>query len=181
VDTRLRSWPRPSGRDLLAAAGWSASTRPSGCGSGWSRGFLSSRGAGSAGIETRKDDEATIAAIQFLDHPGTRFEVTAERAALAALGGGCQVPIGILCRAVTALSRALVLVFTSKSLDRGRSTDRQGGSCYSSRASRRYRSSRAGRLTAQKLIEAGAGPLLEAAGGRGFAVSALALAGGGCW
>ena len=28
----------------------------------------------------------------------TRFAVTAERAALAALGGGCQVPIGIHCR-----------------------------------------------------------------------------------
>src|SRR5262249_887753 len=28
------------------------------------------------------------------DHPETRAAVTAERAVLAALGGGCQVPIG---------------------------------------------------------------------------------------
>ena len=41
---------------------------------------------------------ATIAALAFLDHPGTRYAVTAERAALAALGGGCQVPIGVHCR-----------------------------------------------------------------------------------
>jgi hydroxymethylbilane synthase len=32
----------------------------------------------------------------------TRFAVTAERAALAALGGGCQVPIGIHCRVASA-------------------------------------------------------------------------------
>ena len=36
--------------------------------------------------------------MAFLDHADTRFAVTAERAALAALGGGCQVPIGIHCR-----------------------------------------------------------------------------------
>ncbi len=36
--------------------------------------------------------------MAFLDHEDTRFAVTAERTALAALGGGCQVPIGIYCR-----------------------------------------------------------------------------------
>jgi hydroxymethylbilane synthase len=35
--------------------------------------------------------------VAFLDDPATRFAVTAERAALAALGGGCQVPIGAYC------------------------------------------------------------------------------------
>jgi len=55
-------------------------------------------GQGALGIETRKDDAATIAAVAFLDHADTRFAVTAERTALAALGGGCQVPIGIHCR-----------------------------------------------------------------------------------
>lgn len=60
--------------------------------------FCPAPGQGSLGIETRKDDEATLAAVRFLDHAPTRFAVTAERAALAALGGGCQVPIGIYCR-----------------------------------------------------------------------------------
>jgi hydroxymethylbilane synthase len=60
--------------------------------------FCPSAGQGSLAIETRKTDEATIAAVAFLDDPDTRFAVTAERAALAALGGGCQAPIGVHCR-----------------------------------------------------------------------------------
>ena len=54
-------------------------------------------GQGALAIETRADDAQTIASLSFLDHAATRFAVTAERAALAALGGGCQVPIGIYC------------------------------------------------------------------------------------
>jgi hydroxymethylbilane synthase len=54
-------------------------------------------GQGALAIETRRDDERTIAALAFLNHEATRYAVTAERAALAALGGGCQVPIGIHC------------------------------------------------------------------------------------
>jgi hydroxymethylbilane synthase len=54
-------------------------------------------GQGALAIETRVDDAATIAALAFLDDSETRFAVTAERTALAALGGGCQVPIGIHC------------------------------------------------------------------------------------
>ena len=59
--------------------------------------FCPAAGQGSLGIETRRDDAETIAALAFLDHADTRFAVTLERAALAALGGGCQVPIGIHC------------------------------------------------------------------------------------
>jgi hydroxymethylbilane synthase len=62
------------------------------------RDFCPAPGQGALAIETRKDDAATIEAVLFLDHADTRFAVTAERAALAALGGGCQVPIGIHCR-----------------------------------------------------------------------------------
>lgn len=54
-------------------------------------------GQGALAIEVRAGDEATLAALAFLDHKPTRYAVTAERAALAALGGGCQVPIGIHC------------------------------------------------------------------------------------
>jgi hydroxymethylbilane synthase len=54
-------------------------------------------GQGALGIESRAGDEPTLAALEFLNHPPTRYAVTAERAALAALGGGCQVPIGIHC------------------------------------------------------------------------------------
>lgn len=54
-------------------------------------------GQGALAIEARADDSIAIAALNSLDDAPTRFCVTAERAALAALGGGCQVPIGIYC------------------------------------------------------------------------------------
>jgi hydroxymethylbilane synthase len=55
-------------------------------------------GQGSLAIETRREDAATLKALAFLDDEETRFAVTAERTALSALGGGCQVPIGVHCR-----------------------------------------------------------------------------------
>jgi len=57
--------------------------------------FLPAAGQGALALETRKDDPAEkIAAL--LDHPQTRARVTAERAAMAALGAGCRVPAGFL-------------------------------------------------------------------------------------
>ena len=47
-------------------------------------------GQGALAIETRA--EPSVASR--LDHAATRTQVTAERALLAALGGGCQVPVG---------------------------------------------------------------------------------------
>ena len=100
VDTRLRKLAE--GRVdaiLLAAAGLDRLGKTD-----WVRerldpkDFCPAAGQGALGIETRKDDAATIQALAFLDHADTRFAVTAERAALAALGGGCQVPIGVHCR-----------------------------------------------------------------------------------
>jgi hydroxymethylbilane synthase len=55
-------------------------------------------GQGALAIECRADETVTHEAVAFLDHADTRFAVTAERAALNALGGGCQVPIGMFCR-----------------------------------------------------------------------------------
>ncbi|QNI33949.1 hydroxymethylbilane synthase [Alloacidobacterium dinghuense] len=54
-------------------------------------------GQGALAIETRAEDERMQAAVAFLDDPASRFAVTAERSALAALGGGCHVPIGVYC------------------------------------------------------------------------------------
>jgi hydroxymethylbilane synthase len=50
-------------------------------------------GQGALAIETRSSG-AGLLACGSLDHPATHAAVTAERAVLAALGGGCQVPIG---------------------------------------------------------------------------------------
>ncbi len=55
-------------------------------------------GQGALAIECRSGDRQTHELLAFLDDPDTRFAVTAERAALNALGGGCQVPIGMYCR-----------------------------------------------------------------------------------
>ena len=54
-------------------------------------------GQGALAIESRAGDERTLGALEFLNHDATRYAVTAERAALAGLGGGCQVPIGVHC------------------------------------------------------------------------------------
>ncbi len=100
VDTRLRKLAEGQvDAILLAAAGLDRLGKTD-----WVRerldpkDFCPAAGQGALGIETRKDDAATIDAVAFLDDADTRFAVTAERAALAALGGGCQVPIGIHCR-----------------------------------------------------------------------------------
>jgi len=100
VDTRLRKLAEGQvDAILLAAAGLDRLGKTD-----WlrerldPRDFCPAAGQGALGIETRKDDKATIEALAFLDHADTRFAVTAERAALAALGGGCQVPIGVHCR-----------------------------------------------------------------------------------
>jgi hydroxymethylbilane synthase len=55
-------------------------------------------GQGALGIECRTVDSRTRELLAALDHAESRFAVTAERVALAALGGGCQVPIGAYCR-----------------------------------------------------------------------------------
>jgi hydroxymethylbilane synthase len=50
-------------------------------------------GQGALGIEARADDQETLKRLQCLHHEQTRCAVTAERALLRRLGGGCQVPI----------------------------------------------------------------------------------------
>ncbi len=95
IDTRLRKW-REGQYDaiVLAAAGLKRL--------GWEDRITEilppevmcpAVGQGALGIETRPDSPGFAAAAP-LDHPETRAAVTAERALLAALGGGCQVPIG---------------------------------------------------------------------------------------
>jgi len=51
-------------------------------------------GQGALAIETRDDSGAAQQLAGKLDHPASRAAVTAERALLLVLGGGCQVPVG---------------------------------------------------------------------------------------
>jgi hydroxymethylbilane synthase len=51
-------------------------------------------GQGALGIETRAEDERIATICERLNHFNTQQCVTAERAFLAAMGGGCQSPVG---------------------------------------------------------------------------------------
>jgi hydroxymethylbilane synthase len=58
--------------------------------------ILPAVGQGALGIETRADDPELIDLLAPLNHTHTLHAVTAERALLNSMGGGCQVPLGAL-------------------------------------------------------------------------------------
>jgi hydroxymethylbilane synthase len=60
--------------------------------------FLPAVGQGALGIECRRDDPAVLALLEPLDHPATRRAIRAERATLAALEGGCTLPMAAWAR-----------------------------------------------------------------------------------
>jgi hydroxymethylbilane synthase len=170
VDTRLRKLADGQvDAILLAAAGLDRLEKTE-----WVRDrldpkdFCPAAGQGALGIETRKDDAATRAAVVFLDDPGTRFAVTAERAALAALGGGCQVPIGVYCRvrpepgwetngAAEPFDEIFAVVAAPETGKAVRIFHRAPLGNSDATA--------LGRLAAKMLVDAGAGPLLEMGAG----------------
>ena len=164
VDTRLRKLAEGQvDAILLASAGLDRLEKTE-----WVRerlepkDFCPAAGQGSLGIETRKDDAATIKAVAFLNDADTRFAVTVERAALAALGGGCQVPIGIHCRPCPERSVGGGEWFE---IFAGVADPATGAEVRVFHLEPRTDLDPAavGLLTAEKLMEAGAGPLLEAA------------------
>ncbi len=58
--------------------------------------WLPAAGQGAIAIQIRRDDDATRALVEPLGDAQTMLDTRAERAFLAALEGGCQVPIGAL-------------------------------------------------------------------------------------
>jgi hydroxymethylbilane synthase len=61
--------------------------------------MLPAPGQGALAVETREGDELTTE-VSVLDDPHTRAAVTAERAVLATLEGGCAAPVGVLAEVV---------------------------------------------------------------------------------
>lgn len=55
--------------------------------------MLPAVGQGALAIETRANDDSTIALVRQLNHEATQLACRSERAFLRALGGGCQLPI----------------------------------------------------------------------------------------
>lgn len=60
--------------------------------------FLPAVAQGALGIEYRKEDQAIIDMLAFLNHEQTVVEIRAERGFLTGLDGGCQVPIAAWSR-----------------------------------------------------------------------------------
>lgn len=61
--------------------------------------WLPAAGQGAIAVEIRADDDDMRELMAHVNHVQTEIAVTAERAFLAALDGGCQVPIGALAAA----------------------------------------------------------------------------------
>jgi hydroxymethylbilane synthase len=102
VDTRLRKLGDGLAEGIiLAAAGLDRLEKTE-----WIRERLEpelicpAAGQGALGIEIRDGDLRMMSAVAFLNDADSAFAVMAERTGLAALGGGCQVPIGMHCRRV---------------------------------------------------------------------------------
>lgn len=55
-------------------------------------------GQGALAVETRRDDDATRSIVAAINDATAAAEVTAERAFLETLGGGCRVPVAALAR-----------------------------------------------------------------------------------
>lgn len=62
--------------------------------------MLSAAGQGALALQTRTDDAEVIAAIMPLHDAATGLAARTERTVLAALGGGCSVPFGVLATVV---------------------------------------------------------------------------------
>ncbi len=116
--------------------------------------MLPAAGQGALGIECRADDQATRVLLEKLDHPDTRAAVTAERALLAELEGGCQLPLGAQGRVANG---RLMLDAVVLALD-GTDALRRAGSGEASQAEE------IGRRLGRELIAAGAARILEMAG-----------------
>ena len=68
-------------------------------------------GQGALGLQIRSNDDATRALIATLDDATTRCATRIERGVLAALGGGCSLPLGAYCEAHEAGARVRAFAF----------------------------------------------------------------------
>ena len=116
-------------------------------------------GQGALGIEARANlDPAVLAAVAKLNHTPTRLAVSAERALLKELEGGCQVPLGAWARFENGqmILDACVASTDGKDYIRKREGSVATGSVNDAESF--------GRRIAQELIASGAGRILQMAG-----------------
>lgn len=106
---------------------------------------------GAVAVQAREDDEPTVGWLRPLDHGDTRVAVTAERALMRKLQGGCQVPVGALA---TVESGSLKIQAAICSLDGSRVVE-------GSEEGTPDRAEQLGALLAQSLLERGGAAILE--------------------
>jgi len=75
--------------------------------------MLPAVGQGALGIETRADDRETLRLVTALDDLESHEAVTAERAVLRELEGGCQIPLGAWARKENGELRLEACVFSA--------------------------------------------------------------------
>jgi hydroxymethylbilane synthase len=115
--------------------------------------ILPAAGQGALALEARCADEATRSALARLDHPPTHRAVSAERAMLAALQGGCLAPVAAWCRMENG---RLVLIGRVLSADGRRKIEAEDNADPRDFAD-------LGRRVADKLLHDGAGVLIDLA------------------
>ncbi len=123
-------------------------------------------GQGIIAIEIRDDDARVREHVARIDDPAAAAALAAERSLVAALGGGCQTPIGALARPAPDDEASLELSGLVISLD--------GARCLRQRArGPRHDPVGLGRRVAEALLEAGAAEILDEARHRQGAVDGL--------
>jgi hydroxymethylbilane synthase len=113
--------------------------------------FLPAPGQGALAVQCRGDDTAMTTRLAALDDAATRRRVTAERAVLHVLGGGCSVPVAALAAIDGGTIALTATVFAAD------------GSHAVSAAARGDDPDALGLAVARRLLDLGAGALLAAA------------------
>lgn len=122
--------------------------------------MLPAPGQGALGIQCR-DEAGSLALLRPLNHAETRVAVTAERAFLAALGGGCAVPIAAYAHVEAGRVHLRGRV---SALDGSRRIDVSISGAVQQEAGglRRAEAARLGQTLAREALRRGAGDILEA-------------------
>jgi hydroxymethylbilane synthase len=121
-------------------------------------------GQGIIAIEIRSDDGGARGALGALDDASASTALTTERALVAALGGGCQMPIGALCRGVADHDGEIEILAAVASLDGARLVRcRQRGPRGAARE--------LGQRAAHELLRQGAGDILAEAKAEGTSIA----------
>jgi hydroxymethylbilane synthase len=153
LDTRLRKLDEGSHDALVLAA---AGLRRLGFGGRISLAIPASAcvpapGQGIVAVEARVDDRLAAEAVAAIDDAAAHGALTAERAVVEALGGGCQAPIGALASPLDADSFELVAIVVA--LDGSEAVRASARGSYAEAA-------RVGAKVAEQLLAEGAGEIL---------------------